>query len=68
MNGYPFDQTNNPSDDGGNNDARNEDQDLLIPYSNHIHDFKALEIIYKKAMQGIDVTLFKETIWWVDHG
>ena len=37
-------------------------------YGNHIHDFKALEIIYKKAMQGIDVTLFKETIWWVDHG
>ena len=27
MNGYPFDQTNSPSDDGGNNNAGNEDQD-----------------------------------------
>jgi hypothetical protein len=24
-NGYPFDQNNSPSDDGGNNDAGNED-------------------------------------------
>jgi len=36
-------------------------------YGNHIHDFKALDIIYKKATQGIDVTP-EETIWWAEHG
>jgi len=29
-------------------------------YGDHIQGFMALEIIYKKAMQGIDVTLFEE--------
>jgi len=29
-------------------------------YGDHMQGFKALEIIYKKAMQGIDVTLFEE--------
>ena len=29
-------------------------------YGDHIQGFKALEIIYKRAMQGINVTLFEE--------